>query len=193
MRLLRRTALLLFMVAGLLLLAMTALADHLEVEVVQPVEVDVGESVRLTVRVRSAETGERVPGAVVVASKSAEIGGFSGQVEVARAVSDENGIADLVWLERGDSTETVVVAYSAPGESGLESHPLEVITVGPGPQLEGGQEGFRIPGLGVWVLIFVLVGIWAIIQFALAGPLQVAAKAEEAAVATRTEAGSDAP
>ncbi len=172
----RRRASLTGLVLCLLLLpALPASAGHIEIEVEQPGTVNVGDTVVLTVLVRSGTNGARVAGALVVATRRAEIAGFSGSVEIARAVTDENGIAKLSWRERSGTNETLVVAYAAPGENQMESEPLQVITVGPGPQLEGPESDFRIPGLGVWVLIAVLVGIWSVIQFALVGPIQVAA------------------
>ena len=161
-------------VALLLISGTPAFAEHLEVSVEQPGEVTVGDTVKLHVVVRSAESRERVAGATVAATRGTEIAGFSGSVEVAKAVTDENGLAQLSWVERGGVTETVVVAYSAPGENDFESKPLSVYTVSPGPQLERSESGVAIPGFGAWVLIGVLVGIWAIIQFALVGPVQVA-------------------
>ena len=160
--------------ALLLILGTPAHAEHLEISVVGPEEVTVGDTVKLQVVVQSAESRERVQGATVAATRRTEIAGFSGQVEVAKAVTDQDGLAQLSWVERGGVTETVVVAYSAPGENDFESKPLSVYTVSPGPQLERSESGVEIPGLGAWVLIGVLVGIWAIIQFALVGPVQVA-------------------
>ncbi|MDH3189987.1 MAG: hypothetical protein OEM39_05005 [Acidimicrobiia bacterium] len=119
-----------------------------------------------------------MPGSTVVAYRDATIAGFTGEVEVARAVSNQNGLATLKWVQRGGSSETVIIAYSAPGEDHFESEPLSVLTVSPGPQLERSASGVQIPGLGAWVLIAVLVGIWAFIQFALIGPVQIAGERE---------------
>lgn len=149
-------------------------ASHLEIEAIEPREASVGETVQIRVIVRAADSSERVPGATVVAFREATLAGYSGEVEVARAITDEAGLATLRWVVRGGPSETVLIAFSAPGEENLESEPLSVLTVGSGPQLERSTAGVRIPGLGAWVVIGVLVGIWAIIQFALVGPVRVA-------------------
>lgn len=149
-------------------------ADHLKVLLVPPEAVDVGDMVTVQVVVQSAESRDRIPGATVVARRSAGIAGFSGEVEVARALTDEEGMARLSWVERGGLAESVTVAYSAPGDEDFESEPLAVYTVNPGPQLERSESGVQIPGLGAWVLIGVLAGTWAVIQFALVGPVHVA-------------------
>lgn len=179
-------------VCTLVLSGSAAYADHLDVEVVQPEQVGAGDTVTLQVVVRSAHSRELVSGATVEAKRRASIVGFSGEVEVASAVTDENGIALLSWVERGSEAETVLVAYSAPGEDALESEPLSVYMVGPGPQLERSEAGVDIPGLGAWVLIGVLVGIWAVIQFALVGPVQVArlSASDGEGGENRTSAGS---
>lgn len=174
----RRFAVLFFSILGLGAMAPPAVAEHIEIETRQPDSVEVGEVIHIQAVVRSAETARRIAGATVVALRDASIAGVSGQVEVARAVSDENGIASLSWQVRGGSIETVLVAYSAPGEAEFESEPLSIITVGSGPQLARSTAGVRIPGLGAWMIIAVLVGIWAVIQFALIGPVQVARRAE---------------
>jgi hypothetical protein len=161
-------------VCALVLSGSVAYADHLDVEVVQPEQVSAGDTVTLQVVVRSAHSDEVVSGATVVAKRQASIVGFSGEVEMASAVTGEDGIAVLSWVERGSEAETVLVAYSAPSEDTIESEPLSVYMVGQGPQLERSESGVDIPGLGAWVLIGVLVGIWAVIQFALVGPVQVA-------------------
>ena len=154
--------------------ALPVRASHLELEAVGPGEASVGETIQIRVVVRSADSGERIPGANVVAFREATLAGYSGQVEVAQAVTDEIGLATLQWVVRGGSTETVLIAYSAPGEEQFESEPVSVLIVGSGSQLERSTAGVRIPGLGAWVVIGVLVGIWAVIQFALIGPMRVA-------------------
>ena len=56
----------------------------------------------------------------------------------------------------------------------MEPTAVKVITVGSGEQLYQSSSGVQIPGFGAWVLVGLVVGIWAIIQFALLGPVEVA-------------------
>lgn len=154
-------------------------ADHLEAETTAPDTIRVGDVIEMRVVVRSADTKERVPGATVIAEREASIVGFSGRVEVARATTNELGVATLRWRERTGTTNTIVVAYAAVGETELESLPLSVVTVGSDDQIVRSTSGVRIPGLGAWVLIALLVGVWGVIQFAMVGPVHVARIAAE--------------
>ncbi len=151
-----------------------AAADHLEVETVSPEVVGAGDIVEVRVVVRSAETKERVAGATVIAEREATIAGFSGRVEVARGMTDELGVETLRWQERGGSVDTVTIGYAASGETEFETTQLPVITVREGPQVVRSTSGVRIPGLGAWVLIALLVGVWAVIQLAMVGPVRIA-------------------
>jgi hypothetical protein len=156
-----------------------AVADHLEAETTAPDTIRVGDVIEMRVVVRSADTKERVPGATVIAEREASIAGFTGRVEVARATTNELGVATLRWRERTGTTNTIVVAYAGEGETELESLPLSVVTVGSDDQIVRSTSGVRIPGFGAWVLIAILVGVWAIIQFAMVGPVHVARIAAE--------------
>lgn len=156
-------------------------ADHLEAETSAPDTIRVGDVIEMRVVVRSATTRERISGATVIAERDASIVGFSGRVEVARATTNELGIATLRWRERTGTTHTVVVAYAGEGETELESLPVSVVTVGSNNQIVRSTAGVRIPGFGAWVLIALLVGVWAIIQFAMVGPVHVARIAAESA------------
>jgi len=155
-----------------------ARADHLDAEVSAPQTVAAGEVVQMRVVVRLADSGARVPGAVVVASRDASMLGIDGTVEIARSITDRNGIAILRWREHSGRSDTVIVAYAAAGEVEFESVPESVVTEGLGSQIVRSNNGVRIPGLGAWVLIALLVGVWAIIQFAMIGPIQVSREAE---------------
>lgn len=186
-----RGAVLITTVVGLIALAPSARAEHLFITAVQPDEVQAGDIIEVQVLVQSDETRSPVANVTVVARRSAEIAGFSGEVEVARAVTDERGIASLRWQVRGGTSETVIIAYGASGEEQLESAPLSVVSVLPGPQLSGPDEGVQIPGLGAWILITVLVGIWAVVQFALVGPIHIARHAPPAVQGEPLSEGGD--
>lgn len=168
--------------AGIIVgLAPSVGADHLEAETSAPDTLRVGDVIEMRVVVRSATTKERIPGATVIAEREASIVGFSGRVEVARATTNDLGVATLRWVERSGTTNTIVVAYAGEGETELESLPVSVVTIGSDDQIVRSTSGVRIPGFGAWVLIAVLVGVWAIIQFAMVGPVQVARIAAESA------------
>lgn len=160
-------------VAALCMMTTPALADHLDISTSEVDAVEPGDIVELAVVVRSADTGQPVPGATVVATIEAEIVGVSGTVELARGITGDDGIATLRWQVRSGATESVVIAFSEAGEVVTESHPLSIVTVGSGRQIVRSESGIQIPGLGAWVLIAVLVLVWALIQFAMLGPVRV--------------------
>lgn len=184
-RAVRRTLIIAVLVLAGLQPARGARADHLELEVTVPADVAVGEILEVSAVVRSAESGARIPGAVLSAFREASIAGVTGRVELASAITDELGMATLRWQHRAGGEHTLIVTFSGPGDTELESTSLSIITVGTEPQVVRSEAGVEIPGLGAWVLIAVLVAVWGLIQFSLLGPMTVAR------AATRpTEAGT---
>ena len=171
--------------------APSALADHLEVSTSETSGVEPGDIVEVAVVVRSAETKQPVSGATVVASMEAEIVGVFGMVEIARATTGDDGVATLRWQVRSGATEGIVVAYSEAGEVSSESQPLPIVTVGTGTQVVRSEAGVKIPGFGAWVLIGILVLVWALIQFAMLGPVRVAQTA--ARQEAQAKLGGDVP
>ena len=171
-----------FRVVSVLVLALVvttaapALADHIDLEVDAPATVSTGDVVEIAVVLRDSETRERVSGATVVASRDATIVGVTGTVELASAVTDELGRATLRWQQRAGADHVVIVAFATAGDFQIESEPIPVIVVGPERQIVRSEAGIQIPGFGAWVLIGVIVTVWGIIQFALAGPMLVATR-----------------
>lgn len=172
---LRSRALRLVTVASLALLAVptTSYADHIGLDVdLDAIEVTDG-TVELRVVVRTA-SGQRLADAVVVAHRPASIAGVRGDVEIARSVSDELGIATLTWIERRAEPGPVVLAYAAPGESEFEMLELPDLDIVQTEQLERSSAGVEIPVLGVWVLIGLLVVVWGLVEYALYGTVRIA-------------------
>lgn len=149
-------------------------ADHIEIEAFFPESIATGDTMDLRVIVRTA-SGQRIADATVIASRQGSIAGVTGDVELARGVTDELGIATLRWTVRTAPSLEITIAYSKPGESDFESVDLPTVDVTAGGQLERSTSGIRIPGFGAWVLIALLVGIWGLIQLALSGPVRIAA------------------
>ena len=174
--------------AAVMAMGAPALADHLEVEASVPDSVAPGDVIDLEVVVRTEDSGELVPGATIVLFREAYFLGVSGDVEIARAITDDNGVAIVHFRARAGTSEQVIVASVLVGEEAFESHPLPVVTVGSGPQIVSADAGLRIPGFGVWILIALVITIWAIIQFALLGPVEVARLAHESVSDTDKEA-----
>ncbi len=169
------TALVAAIVAVLMSAGTPVRADHLDVATSEPPTVSPGDTVAISVVVRSSETQQPVADAVVVVSIDTSIVGVSGPVEIARATTGEDGTATLRWIVRSGATESVLIAYAEAGEVTLESEPLPLVTVGAGRQIVRSESGVSIPGFGAWVLIALLILTWSLIQFAMLGPVRVAA------------------
>lgn len=168
--------------AAVLVIAAPVRADHLEVSTSETPTVEPGDFAEVAVVVRSADTQEPVPGATVAIVMDSEIVGVQGSVEIARATTDDQGNATLRWQVRTGTTDGVVIAYAEVGAVAIESQPLPIVTVGSGSQVVGPDAGVQIFGLGAWVLIGILVLVWALIQFAMLGPVRVARLAGDAPV-----------
>jgi len=176
----RRPARALAVILGVVLLSPIAVAaaDHHELEMDVGVVSELGEMVELRVTLRDADSGTRIPHAMVVATRQATIAGVTGDVELARATTDELGVARLRWQQRVGVDHTVVVAYAAPGEAGFEFAEIEFAVIGSERQIHRSTAGVKIPGFGAWVLIGLIVVVWGIIQFTLLGPMLVARRFE---------------
>lgn len=155
-------------------LASSSIADHIEVEVdLDSVEV-ANDAVQMQVIVRTA-SGQRLPDATVIATRPASIVGVRGEVELARDVSDDLGIARLRWLERRAEPGPITLAYVAPGQTEFETTDLPLLDIVQTAQIERSTAGVAIPILGVWVLIALLVLVWGLVEYALLGTVRVAA------------------
>jgi hypothetical protein len=163
---------------ALLIPAAPALADHLELETEGAPSVEAGDTVELRVVLRDAESRRRISGAEVLATREATIVGVTDDVVLATATTDELGVATLRWQQRSGADHVVVVAYGSGDDAGFESMPVPVVVVGADRQIVRSASGVQIPGFGAWVLIGVIVAVWAIIQFALIGPVLVASRYE---------------
>lgn len=122
-----------------------------------PLEMAVGKEANL---VASLTGSGPLAGAEVVFLAAFTFAGTEGEVELGRAVTDEQGIARLTYVPRSQGEMNIAARYA--GNDQLE--PAEVsqkVTVQPGPQLYQETAGARIPGIGVWLLIAVLGTVWS--------------------------------
>lgn len=127
--------------------------------VAAPGEAEVGEIVPVTVTV--TENGAPVPDAVVTLSRVAAFAGVSGYVEMMRATTDEDGTADLSFVQR--AAELTADLRIDVLDSDAEPLDFAVTSVGPREQIHRSDTGVDLPGLGGWVLILLVAGLWALI------------------------------
>jgi hypothetical protein len=149
--------------AAMFALSGTANASHVTAEVVTPSQVTLGDSLNVQLSLLSADEGLPLAGVPVTFHTDAAFGGVSGEVEVGRTVTDENGVAVLGYVPRHGSDHQIRAEYLVPGSSERESA-ITTFTVEGATQLHQSTAGVQIPGLNVWLLIALVSSVWAILM-----------------------------
>ncbi len=150
--------------AAVLALAGTASASHVKAELTVPDQATVGQPTEVQATLHSADGGSAVADVLVVFSIDASFGGVSGEVELGRGMTDENGVATLTYEPRSASEHEIRVQYLLPGEDEPEVATTTIFVDGDGAtQLHRSTAGVNIPGLNVWLLIALVATVWAIL------------------------------
>ena len=149
----------LIVAGGVLVLARTADASHVVVEVLGPGQVEVGVPAELQVALRDAETGLPMANAPVTVYTDATFGGVTGEVELGKAVTDERGVAVLNYVPRAAGSHQLRIEHLAPDGLEHEATTATISVVG-APQLHTSASGIQIPGLNVWLIIALVAGVW---------------------------------
>jgi len=144
---------------GVLVLARTADASHVVVEVLGPEQVEVGVPAELQVALRDAEAGLPVANAPVTVYMDAAFGGVTGEVELGKVVTDERGVAVLNYVPRAAGSHQLRIEHLAPDGLEHEATTATISVVG-APQLHTSASGIQIPGLNVWLIIALVAGVW---------------------------------
>jgi hypothetical protein len=143
-------------------LAGTASATLVNAEITVPHEVTVGHPAEIQAKLRTADEGVPVAGTSVTFYTDASFAGVSGEAVLGRAVTDENGIATLIFEPRLASEHQIRIEYLPPGEA-EPAMATTSISVAGATQLHQSTAGVDIPGLNVWVLIALVSTVWAIL------------------------------
>lgn len=138
-------------------------AADVKVEIVAPTEAVVGHPVDVQARLHRASDGSALAGAPVTLSTKASFDDVTGDVELAKAMTDANGLAVLSYEPRSAGDHELRVEYLAPGASAPEVATASISVAGSTQQLYRSTAGVQIPGLNVWLLMAVLAGVWAIL------------------------------
>lgn len=105
-----------------------------------------------------------VPGVEVIFTEADSFLNTSETVEIGQAVTAAQGVAKVPYVPRGQGNITVTAAIMG-AQSGLKS--VASIQVNPGPdQFQASPIGVSVPGVGVWLLVVILGGIWFIFLWA---------------------------
>ena len=152
----------LMVVGGVLMLARTADASHVVVEVTGIDQVRVGVPAQFQVALHDAAEGLPVANAPVTVYMDATFAGVSGEVRLGSAVTDENGVAVITHEPRSANVHELRVEYLPEGASEPEVATVPV-TAAEGPQLSRSASGIQIPGLNVWLIIAIVAGVWSLL------------------------------
>jgi hypothetical protein len=152
-----------FVAVGVLALALTGpvLASHIHVSATVPNDATLGEMIRLPVALQ-AEDGAPLQGTTVVFYLHAVFAGVTGEAEIGRAVTDETGVATLVYRPRLAGHHELRMEYVTPGE-GTAEEVSTAFDVSGGEQLYRSAASVEIPGVNGGLLMAVLATVWSIL------------------------------
>ncbi len=153
-----------FAVSAVLLTAAPALAAGIEISVGAPDQVIVGQDVE--VKAVLAEDGAPLEGAEVALTYQASLGGETARVEIASAVTDEAGIAVMVYQQRADDNREMQVVYRGPGTDPVNPYVFTIAVQEGGEQLYVNESGVEIPFVNGTLVILVIATVWFLIALA---------------------------
>jgi hypothetical protein len=151
-----------FVSVGVIAVALTGpvLASHVHVSATIPSSATLGEMMLMPVALQ-AEDGAPLQGTTVVFYLHAAFAGVTGEAEIGRAVTDETGVATLVYRPRLAGHHEVRMEYLTPGEE------VEVVStafdVAGGEQLYRSAANVEIPGVSGGLVMAVLGTVWSIL------------------------------
>ena len=149
-------------VGGVLLLARTADAAHVVVEVRGIDQVKVGVPAEFQVALHDAARGLPVANAPVTVYMDATFEGVSGEIKLGNAVTDKNGVAVITHEPRSASVHELRIEYVPQGSTEPEVA-IVPVSAAEGPQLSRSASGIQIPGLNVWLIIAIVAGVWSLL------------------------------
>jgi len=147
--------------AAIFALGGAAEASHVTVNVTTTPE-QVGRPATVQVALRSTDGGLPVPNTPVVFYTQESFGRVTGEVELGRAVTNQDGVAVLNYQPRSPGDHQIRVEYVTPGEGQPEAGTTS-ISVADGPQLYRSTAGIHVPGLSAWLIIALVTAVWAIL------------------------------
>ena len=158
-------------------------ASQVEVEISAPKEAQVGHEVQIRVTLRSSGDGVPIVDAEVTLLREASFARVVGDVELARAATDQDGVATLLYEPTVAGEQNLKLEYTVPDGAEPQTAAL-TISVAEGPQIQRSTAGIRVPGLNVWALIAVLSAVWAILLTTALSMVRIGRIGAEAGVAS---------
>ena len=170
---------------ALLGLSRTAHASHVKLDVVAPSSLTVGNSARVEAVLHTAGDDLPIAGANVTFYVEESFGGVTGEVEMGKAITDENGVALLDYQPRSAGEHRIRIQYLPTSASEPEEAFWSHSVVGADQQLYRSTSGVQVPGVNAWLLMALVAGVWAVL---LSVALRVVAIARAGAAAASPEA-----
>ncbi len=152
-----------------------------------PEEVVLGEKVRLEATLTDAD-GEPIPDVPVTFLMPMAWGEeIAGEAVLGTALTDHEGVATLTTDMRRSGPASVIARFE--GDAGYRpaSETMEMTIVGD-RQLYTPQVGLRVPGVGSWLLIAVVAGVWFLF-LVVSGRILAIARAGRAIAVAESPAG----
>lgn len=152
-----------FVSVGFLAVALTGpvRASHVHVSASVPSSAVLGQVLRMPVALRAPD-GAPLQGTTVVFYLHAEFAGVTGEAEIGRAVTDEQGMATLVYRPRLAGHHEIRMEYITPGEETVEVVDTAFEVAGT-EQLYRSAANVEIPGVSGGLLMAVLGTVWSIL------------------------------
>jgi hypothetical protein len=136
-------------------------ASHVHVSATVPISATLGEVMRMPVALQG-EDGAPLQATTVVFYLHAVFAGVTGEAEIGRAVTDETGVATLVYRPRLAGHHEVRMEYLTPGEDTVEVVSTAFDVAG-SEQLYRSAANVEIPGAGGGLVMVVLGTVWSIL------------------------------
>jgi hypothetical protein len=147
--------------AAVFALSGAAEASHVVANVTTTPE-QVGHPATVQVALRSADGGLPVANTPVIFYTQGSFGRVTGEVELGRAVTNQDGVAVLNYQPRSPGDHQIRIEYVTAGDNQPEAG-TSSISVADGPQLFRSTAGIHVPGLGAWLIIAFVTAVWAIL------------------------------
>jgi hypothetical protein len=155
----------LWVALGLLLLVLATAspvwaAEPVTLELQAPEQVSLGDEVSVTAVLRDG-TGAPIRGATIIFWSPASFLSVGGSIELGRVTTDAQGRATLVYQVRTEEKASLNAYF--PGDSRYDpaSATVELTVQGSAQLTRHPIEGVRVPGVGVWILVGILGGVWS--------------------------------
>ncbi len=138
----------------------TANAEHVLATITSPDVFEVGQSSQVQVTLLSEN--QPVANTVITVLTDASFGGVDGEVVIGTATTDANGLAAFEYEPRHASAHELRIEFLAPGDTEL-TRTAVTVSVASVLQLHQSTAGIQVPGLNVWLIIDLIISVWALL------------------------------